>query len=96
MERVAGRHGALPDPRFPREAGAEPETPRHMPYRTVLGNPMYLRRMLLLVVVWLTGYVTVYGFSAGFTSVLTALGGGIGVLLIAPPSRTCRSSARCC
>jgi MFS family permease len=45
-----------------------------MPYRTVLGNPVYVRRVLLLVVVWLTGYVTVYGFSAGFTSVLTAQG----------------------
>ena len=37
-------------------------------------NPMYLRRVVLLVLVWLTGYVTVYGFSAGFTSVLTAQG----------------------
>src|SRR3954453_13260206 len=75
MERVASRHGALPEPRFRREdddqAGA---AQAHMPYRTVFGNPTYLRRMLLLVVVWLTGYVTVYGFSAGFTSVLTAQG----------------------
>src|SRR3954453_11377681 len=75
MERKASRHGPLPEPRFAREAEAEIDSAHgHMPYRTVLGNPMYLRRVLLLVVVWLTGYVTVYGFSAGFTSVLTAQG----------------------
>src|SRR3954471_19806809 len=56
MERVAARHGTLPEPRFAREADHEVDTAHgHMPYRTVLGNPMYLRRVLLLVVVWLTG-----------------------------------------
>jgi putative MFS transporter len=33
-----------------------------------------VRRIALLVTVWLIGYVTVYGFAAGFTSILTALG----------------------
>jgi MFS family permease len=76
MERAAARHGTLPEPRFAREdAEREADSAHgHMPYRTVLGNPVYVRRVLLLVVVWLTGYVTVYGFSAGFTSVLTAQG----------------------
>src|SRR3954451_19224728 len=63
MERKASRRGSLAQPRFAREAEDEVDTAHgHMPYRTVLGNPMYLRRVLLLVVVWLTGYVTVYGF----------------------------------
>jgi MFS family permease len=35
---------------------------------------VYLRRVILLMLVWLIGYVTVYGFSAGFTSVLTSQG----------------------
>lgn len=75
MERVAARHGTLPEPRFVRDADSEADSAHgHTPYRDVLGNPMYLRRVLLLVIVWLTGYVTVYGFSAGFTSVLTAQG----------------------
>jgi MFS family permease len=75
MERVASRHGPLPEPRFRREDSEQADAAQaHMPYRTVFGNPTYLRRVLLLVVVWLTGYVTVYGFSAGFTSVLTAQG----------------------
>src|SRR3954452_13554735 len=75
MERVAARHGALAEPRFAREDDREVDTAHGpMPYRTVLGNPMYLKRVLLLMSVWLIGYVTVYGFSAGFTSVLTAQG----------------------
>jgi MFS transporter, putative metabolite:H+ symporter len=35
---------------------------------------MYRARILLLVVVWFLGYVTVYAFSAGFTSILTSVG----------------------
>ena len=71
MERTASRHGPLPEP------GAVDEkihTHEHMPYRYVLGHGVYLRRVILLVLVWFIGYVTVYGFSAGFTSVLTAQG----------------------
>lgn len=37
-------------------------------------NGVYLRRILLLVTMWFIGYVTVYAFSAGFTSMLTSLG----------------------
>jgi putative MFS transporter len=33
-----------------------------------------MRRVILLVLVWFIVYVTVYGFSAAFTSVLTTLG----------------------
>jgi MFS family permease len=77
MERKASRHGQLPEPRFVREEEAADEVGSaqgHMPYRALLGNAFYLKRVLLLVSVWLIGYVTVYGFSAGFTSVLTAQG----------------------
>lgn len=45
-----------------------------MPFRELLSNPTYVRRILPLVTVWFVGYVTVYGFAAGFTSILTALG----------------------
>ncbi len=77
MERKASRHGPLPEPRFVRAEEADDEAGSaqgHMPYRALLGNSFYLKRVLLLVSVWLIGYVTVYGFSAGFTSVLTAQG----------------------
>jgi putative MFS transporter len=75
MERTAERHGPLPAPRpLPEGEAAVGTAQGHMPYRDLFGNPVYLRRILLLVSVWLVGYVTVYGFSAGFTSVLTAQG----------------------
>jgi MFS family permease len=73
MERAASRHGPLPEVQPIDDEEAEPAH-GHMPYRQLFGNPVYLRRILLLVLVWFTGYVTVYGFSAGFTSVLTAQG----------------------
>src|SRR3954451_12136071 len=50
MEAVAARHRKLAEPRFTREE-AEREAGSahgHMPYRTVLLNPTYLRRVLLL------------------------------------------------
>ena len=64
-------------------------------YKEILTNPLYLRRVLVLLPVWLFGYVTVYTISAGFTSVLATLGypppeaglitaiGGLGFLLCA-------------
>jgi MFS family permease len=72
MERTASRHRPLPEPDPTTEHDVEPHV--HMPYRYVLGHGVYLRRVLLLVLVWFIGYITVYGFSAGFTSVLTAQG----------------------
>jgi MFS transporter, putative metabolite:H+ symporter len=73
MERTAAKHGPLPEPDPVTEEEAEPARGQQ-PYRQLLGNPLYLRRVLLLVTMWFAGYVTVYGFSAGFTSVLTAQG----------------------
>ncbi len=64
-------------------------------YKGILTNPLYLRRVLILLPVWIFGYVTVYTISAGFTSVLATLGypppeaglitaiGGLGFLLCA-------------
>jgi MFS transporter, putative metabolite:H+ symporter len=74
MERAAAKHGRLREPAFEREVQEAPVPVDRAPYRDLLGNPVYLRRVLLLVLVWFIGYVTVYGFSAGFTSVLTVQG----------------------
>jgi putative MFS transporter len=46
----------------------------HVGYKEIFTNPRYLRRVLILLPVWLFGYVTVYTISAGFTSVLATLG----------------------
>jgi MFS family permease len=39
----------------------------------IFSNPLYVRRSLLLLVMWALAYVTVYTIAAGFTSVLTSL-----------------------
>ena len=58
----------------PAAVGAEgAETPSSSPYRELFGNRFYLKRILLLLVMWFIGYITVYSFAAGFTAVLTSL-----------------------
>ena len=45
----------------------------YISFEHVLGNATYVKRVLVLVSVWFFAYVTVFAFSAGFTSLLTAL-----------------------
>ena len=54
-------------------AGVEFHQEKKMSYAEIFGNPLYVRRALLLLVVWALAYVTVYTIAAGFTSVLTSL-----------------------
>ena len=72
MEERAARRGPLEPP-----AAEVPEEvvqpPALVPYRTLFGNPLYLRRILLLFALWFIGYITVYSYASGFTSVLSAL-----------------------
>jgi MFS family permease len=42
------------------------------PYTEIFGNPLYLQRTILLLLVWLISYVTVYAIAAGLTVVLAA------------------------
>jgi MFS family permease len=56
------------------EEVALPSREGHVSYGEILTNPLYLRRTLLLFVVWLIAYVTIYTISAGFTSILASLG----------------------
>ncbi len=73
MEKKASKHGPLPEPDA--EVPVErTEGQGSVPFRELFSDPTYARRIALLVSVWFFGYVTVYGFSSGFTSVLTALG----------------------
>lgn len=43
-------------------------------YREVLGNPLYLRRTILLFSMWFVAFITVYTIGSGLTSVLAGLG----------------------
>ncbi|MFB9839941.1 MFS transporter [Actinoallomurus acaciae] len=71
MEERARRHGPLADPEPVGDEEARPvrRTPALATYRGLFTNPRYIRRIVVLLVMWFTGYVTVYGF----TSVLTVL-----------------------
>ncbi len=50
-----------------------PPAQKGVPYSQIFTNPLYLRRTALLLVVWFVGYVTVYSFAAGFTTILASL-----------------------
>ncbi|WP_037068349.1 MFS transporter [Pseudonocardia acaciae] len=71
MERRAERRGPLPAPATDAPA---PTLAGPGAYRELFGDPVYLRRCLILGGAWMAGYVTLYAFGAGFTSVLTAFG----------------------
>src|SRR5229473_7436309 len=59
----------LPEPTvIPVQAG-----PTKIPYAEIFGNPLYLRRTILLFFVWFLGYVTVYAIAQGLTVLLAAI-----------------------
>ena len=72
MEKRARRKGALAEPQL---AGTPTHWPpaRRIPYADIFTNPIYLRRVILLFFMWFVGYITVYAYASGFTSVLTSL-----------------------
>jgi MFS family permease len=72
MEERALRHGPLAEPTADLP-GEVVEPPSAVPYRDLFSNPLYVRRMLLLLALWFVGYITVYSYASGFTSVLSAL-----------------------
>jgi MFS family permease len=72
MEHKAARHGTLDEP-DPAAIPVDQVGAQRAPYRELFVDRRYLRRMLLLLAVYLIGYVTVYAYAAGFTSVLTGL-----------------------
>lgn len=71
LEARALRSGTLPEPVI--ETGAVIEPENKTPYRDLLGSRRYVRRAGLLLAVWFIGYITVYGYGAGFSVLLTGL-----------------------
>jgi MFS transporter, putative metabolite:H+ symporter len=43
-------------------------------YLELLSNPMYLRRTILLFLMWFAAFITVYGIGVGLTTILVSLG----------------------
>jgi MFS transporter, putative metabolite:H+ symporter len=72
MEQRASRHGPLAEPVTDVPVDTYVEGGFNA-FRSVLGNRTYLLRFFVLVFMWFFAYVTVFGFSAGGTSLLTAL-----------------------
>jgi putative MFS transporter len=72
MEERASRHGPLPpvpdDVAIDSQGGGG-----YGSFAQVLGNRVYLVRVLVLMTMWFFAYVTVFAISAGGTSLLTAL-----------------------
>jgi MFS family permease len=71
VEARALRTGPLPEPGPAVPLPATTSTGRA--YRELFADPRYLRRTLLLIAVWFTGYATVFSYSTGSTVVLTGL-----------------------
>ncbi len=72
MEVVASKHGPLPA--VPDDVPVDQTTPqRSLAFGALFSNRTYTRRVIQLLAVWFLAYVTVFGFSAGFTSMLVAL-----------------------
>lgn len=72
MERRAERRGPLSEP-VVADAAVRVLPPSKVPYRDLFSTPLYRRRILLLFTMWFIGYITVYAYASGFTSVLTSL-----------------------
>lgn len=69
MEETAARKGPL----LAATAVNVVEDESPVPYREVLGNPMYRKRTFLLLAMWFVSYITVYSFAAGLTTILAAM-----------------------
>jgi MFS family permease len=63
----------MPDLPAPAAEIVIPTHEERIPYTEIFNNPLYLRRTLLLVVVWFLGYVTVYSIAQGLTVLLDSL-----------------------
>ena len=53
---------------------AVPLGQKNATYWEVLGNPVYLRRTIVLFCMWFIAFITVYGIAVGVTTVLASLG----------------------
>lgn len=72
MEVVAARHGPLA-PVADDVPMDQTTAESSLAFKALFSNRMYTRRVIQLLAVWFLAYVTVFGFSAGFTSMLTSL-----------------------
>jgi putative MFS transporter len=70
MERRASIRTILPPVQAPAVVRIDVKM---LPYSAVLGDRMYLGRIVVLFAMWFVAYITVYSFGAGFTTILASL-----------------------
>lgn len=73
MEERARRHGPLAEVSEPVSVALASLDRKPLAYSYILTHPEYIKRTLLLLAMWFIGYITVYSYAAGFTSVLSSL-----------------------
>jgi MFS transporter, putative metabolite:H+ symporter len=72
MEVVAAKHGPLAP--VSDDVPIDETTPESSyAFKALFGNRVYALRVVQLLAVWFLAYVTVFGFSAGFTAMLSSL-----------------------
>lgn len=73
LEGYAARRagGPLPEPDL--NAPVEKPSDTRNPYSVIFTSALYRKRFFILVATWFIGYITVYSYASGFTSVLTSL-----------------------
>ncbi|WGW13902.1 MFS transporter [Saxibacter everestensis] len=74
MEANATRRHGLPPAEPVRDEALEPQLSNWGAVAELLCSPLYLRRLLVLGLAWMLGYLTIYSFSGAFTSVLVRQG----------------------
>ncbi|PWI57124.1 MFS transporter [Sulfoacidibacillus thermotolerans] len=70
MEMIAAKHGPLAPVH---DLGLAEESQSAMPYSEIFKNSLYVRRTILLMLMWTFSYVTVYAYASGFTTLLSSL-----------------------
>lgn len=73
LEERASRRGPLREPDLHVDLPPR-EKPTGAAYRELFSDPRYRTRTVLLILMWIAGYATVFAYSTGSTSVLTGLG----------------------
>ena len=96
MEEIAEQHGPLAPVTEPVEVALASLKEKALPHSFIFKNPVYLKRTLILLLMWFFGYATVYSYAAGFTSMLASMNfpppeagliaafGTLGMILVAP------------
>lgn len=73
MEQRAERHAPLAAVTEPVAVALASLERKPIAYSHIFSDARYLQRTLLMAAVWFIGYITVYSYAAGFTSVLSSL-----------------------